>query len=230
MLNIIFQSLLSLNCQALSWKCDYSIIEGPSSTHVLYKEENANIVKWLEKYEYCRAKGNTSIYVDAGKDKCEYSRDICIFYNDQCIINENRQNDPLQECQDLLNDNVLSYDLDSGRIKQDFEETIEEIIEEETETIEEIIEEETETIEEITEECTEEETETTEEETETTEETTEEEIKTTEEITEEETETTEEIAEYTKTTEETETETRYNIISAGKSNKISLLIFLIYVF
>ena len=117
MLNIII--FLSLNCQALSWKCEYSAINGPGSTHFLYKEDNINVVKWLEKYEYCRAKGDTSIYIDAGKSKCEYSRDLCVFYNYQCILNENRKNDPLQECQDLLTNNVLSYELDSGRIKKE---------------------------------------------------------------------------------------------------------------
>lgn len=110
MLNIIFQSFLFLNnCQALSWKCEYPIIDGPGSTHFLYKEENENVVKWIEKYEYCRAKG------DAGKSKCEYSRDICIFDNDQCILNQNRENDPLQECQDLLTNNVLDYELDKDQ-------------------------------------------------------------------------------------------------------------------
>ncbi len=116
MLNIIIQSLLFLRCQALSWKCDYTEIDGPVSSHVLYKEENENVVKWLEKYEYCRAKGDPSIYIDAGKDKCEYSRDICLFYNDECIFNEIRENDSLEECQDLLINNILSYELDSERI------------------------------------------------------------------------------------------------------------------
>ena len=125
MLNIIIQSLLFLRCQALSWKCDYTEIDGPVSTHVLYKEENENVVKWLEKYEYCRAKGDPSIYIDAGKDKCEYSRDICLFYNDECIFNEMRENDSLEECQDLLINNILSYELDSGRINTEPEQETE---------------------------------------------------------------------------------------------------------
>jgi len=113
---MIFLLLFSLQCKALSWKCDYPSIEGPVSTHVLYKEENADVVKWLESYEYCRAKGDPLVYVDAGQPKCEYSRDICVFANNACILNEERQNDPLQECIALLDENTLSWELDSGRI------------------------------------------------------------------------------------------------------------------
>jgi hypothetical protein len=104
-------------CQGLSWKCDYSEIDGPSASHVLYKEDNVNVVKWLEQNEYCRAKGDPTVYTDAGQRKCEYSRNICVFYYDKCIVNPNRVNDPLEECQALLRDNVESSDLDSGRIQ-----------------------------------------------------------------------------------------------------------------
>jgi hypothetical protein len=248
MLNIIIQSLLSLNCQALSWKCDYPTINGPRSTHFLYKEDNVNVVKWLEKYEYCRAKGDSSVYIDAGKGKCEYSRNICVFYNNQCIINENRGNDPLQECQDLLTNNIISYELDSGRIKEEpteeeptEEEPTEEEPTEEEPTEEEPTEEEP-TEEEQTEEpieevpCEEEIIEEIEEEIlEEIEEEIEEEILE-EEILEEETEEIleEEIleepcVEEEEIIEEEIIETEEIMISAGKSNKISLLIFLLFV-
>ena len=118
---IFFQSLFYLNCMALSWLCDYSEIDGPTTTHVLYKEETADIVKWLEKYEYCRAKGDPSVYEDAGQAKCEYSRNLCIYSNDECIFNQERENDPLEECQDLLFNNILSEELDWGRIPSETE-------------------------------------------------------------------------------------------------------------
>jgi hypothetical protein len=228
MLNIIFQSLLSLNCHALSWKCDYSIIDGPKSTHFLYKEDNVNIVKWLEKYEYCRAKGDTSIYIDAGKGKCEYSRNLCVFYNNQCILNENRENDPLQECQDLLNNNDLSYELDSGRIKQVTEE---EVTEEEVQIEEEVTEEVTQIEEPVTENETqiEEVTQIEEPVTEIEEEPLPE-IECQEEVTVTEEEVT--VTEALVTEEEvtvTEALVTERMISAGKSNKISLLIFLLFI-
>jgi len=118
MFNII---LLFYYCNALSFKCDYQSINGPVSTHVLYKEDNLNVVKWLEKYEYCRAKGDTTVYKDAGKDKCEYSRDICFYYDNECIFNETRENDLLEECQDLLNNNILEDGLDLGRQNEPIE-------------------------------------------------------------------------------------------------------------
>jgi len=118
---LFFQGLFSLNCMALSWLCDYSEIDGPTTTHVLYKEETYNIVKWLEKYEYCRAKGDPSVYEDAGQAKCEYSRNLCVFSNYECIFNQERENDPLNECQDLLYINILSDELDSGRIPSETE-------------------------------------------------------------------------------------------------------------
>ena len=118
---LFFQGLFSLNCMALSWLCDYSEIDGPTTTHVLYKEETYNIVKWLEKYEYCRAKGDPSVYEDAGQAKCEYSRNLCVFSNYECIFNQERENDPLNECQDLLYNNILSDELDSGRIPSETE-------------------------------------------------------------------------------------------------------------
>ena len=134
---LFFQSLFSLNCMALSWLCDYSEIDGPTTTHVLYKEETSNVVKWLEKYEYCRAKGDPSVYEDAGQPKCEYSRNLCVFINDECIFNQERENDPLNECQDLLYNNILSDELDSGRIPSGSEDTGSEdtgTVETETET------------------------------------------------------------------------------------------------
>ena len=129
---LFFQGLFSLNCMALSWLCDYSEIDGPTTTHVLYKEETSNIVKWLEKYEYCRAKGDPSVYEDAGQAKCEYSRNLCVF-SDGCIFNQDRENDPLNECQDLLYNNILSDELDSGRIPSENDGS-EETVSEETES------------------------------------------------------------------------------------------------
>ena len=128
---LFFQSLFSLNCMALSWLCDYSEIDGPTTTHVLYKEETSNIVKWLEKYEYCRAKGDPSVYADAGQPKCEYSRNLCVFINDECIFNQERENDLLEECQSLLYDNILSDELDWGRIPTESEQIESEQIESE---------------------------------------------------------------------------------------------------
>lgn len=111
---ILFELLKYIN--ALSWVCNYpNDIIGPVSTHFLYKEDNVNQVKWLEKYEYCRAKGDKSVYIDAGQGKCEYSRGICMWDNENCVLDPNRQNDPLSECLDLLNNNELVDGLDNGR-------------------------------------------------------------------------------------------------------------------
>lgn len=102
---------------SLSWKCDYSNINGPVTTHFLYKEDNVAEVKWLERIEYCRAKGDSSVYRDAGQGKCEYSRGLCYWDSGNCL-NTNRQNDPLNECLDLLNYNTLVEGLDNGRLQQ----------------------------------------------------------------------------------------------------------------
>jgi len=99
---------------ALSWKCEYNQFGDISSTHFLYKEDNLNQVKWLEKIEYCRAKGDTNVYNDAGQGKCEYSRGLCYWNNGNCE-NTNRDNDPLSECQDLINNNILVEGIDNGR-------------------------------------------------------------------------------------------------------------------
>ena len=133
---IFFQSLFYLNCMALSWLCDYSEIDGPTTTHVLYKEETADIVKWLEKYEYCRAKGDPSVYEDAGQAKCEYSRNLCVYSNSECIFNQERENDPLEECIDLLLNNILSEELDWGRIPTETETESVETESVETESVE----------------------------------------------------------------------------------------------
>jgi hypothetical protein len=100
---------------SLSYKCNYPEISGPVATHVLYKEDNVDEVKWLESVEYCRAKGDTSVYRDAGQGKCEYSRGICVWSNSACILNSERGNDSLQECVDLLANNRLVDGLDNGR-------------------------------------------------------------------------------------------------------------------
>lgn len=112
---MLFFLINIVNC--LSWKCEYSEFGSVSTTHFLYKEDNVNEVKWLEKYEYCRAKGDTSVYQDAGQGKCEYSRGLCYWNNGSCE-NTNRSNDPLSECQDLINNNNLVNGLDNGRKKE----------------------------------------------------------------------------------------------------------------
>ena len=103
---------------ALSYVCDYPEFELGKS-HYLYKEEVLPVVKWLAKYEYCRAKGDSSVYADAGQPKCEYSRGIC-FWADQGratgCYETFRENDSLEECQALLANNELSFELDNGRL------------------------------------------------------------------------------------------------------------------
>ena len=112
---MIYYSILICLVYSLSYKCNYNEIEGPVWSSVLYKEDNLAEVKWIESNEYCRAKGDTSVYSDAGQGKCEYSRDICKWYGGSCVINEQRQNDSLEECQSLLRDNLLVNGLDRGR-------------------------------------------------------------------------------------------------------------------
>lgn len=102
---------------SLSWRCQFDKFGSISTTHFLYKEDNVNEVKWLEKYEYCRAKGDRSVYNDAGQRKCEYSRGLCYWNNGFCE-NTNRANDPFFECQDLINNNNLVEGLDNGRKQQ----------------------------------------------------------------------------------------------------------------
>jgi hypothetical protein len=103
---------------ALSYVCDYPEFE-LGKTHYLYKEEVLPVVKWLAKYEYCRAKGDSSVYADAGQPKCEYSRGIC-FWADEGratgCYETFRENDSLEECQNLLANNELSFELDNGRL------------------------------------------------------------------------------------------------------------------
>lgn len=106
--------LLFVSVLSLSWRCDSSEYGDISYTHFLYKEDNVNEVKWLEKNEYCRAKGDTSVYVDAGQGKCEYSRGLC--YWDNGCFNTYRDNDPDSECQDLYYGNTLVGGLDNGRL------------------------------------------------------------------------------------------------------------------
>jgi hypothetical protein len=104
----------------LSYVCDYPEFELGKS-HYLYKEEVLPVVKWLAKYEYCRAKGDSSVYADAGQPKCEYSRGIC-FWADEGratgCYETFRENDSLEECQALLADNALAAigELDNGRM------------------------------------------------------------------------------------------------------------------
>jgi hypothetical protein len=100
---------------SLSYVCDYPQLP-QGSTHYLYKEESLPIVKWLPKYSYCYDKGDPTIYSDAGKLKCEYSRGICIWQDESCIQTL-RPNDWVQECESLLENNELSMELDNGRIK-----------------------------------------------------------------------------------------------------------------
>lgn len=65
---------------------------------------------------YCKDKGDSSIYIDAGQPKCEYSRGICKWDSGVCIETL-RVNDDMQVCIDLLEENTLSDELDNGRIK-----------------------------------------------------------------------------------------------------------------
>lgn len=109
-------SLLVSCVVSLSYVCDYPDVFGDyGKNFVLYKEDNVAEVKWLEKYEYCRAKGDTSVYNDAGQGKCEYSRGIC-YWDGACLMT-NRENDPKTECVDLYNSNTLVAGLDNGRKK-----------------------------------------------------------------------------------------------------------------
>jgi hypothetical protein len=43
-----------------------------------------------------------------------------MFVDNICTIDPSRENDPLEECQDLLNNNILSSELDSGRQNEDY--------------------------------------------------------------------------------------------------------------
>lgn len=97
------------NVLALSWNCDYSCIQDPKSTHVLYKEDNQNVVRWLEKYDYCKRKGEPGTYPDYGEQKCLFSRNICLWDSNtsSCYFDEKRGNDPYSECRALLMDNIL---------------------------------------------------------------------------------------------------------------------------
>ena len=107
--------ILLSNVYCLSWICNYNRFSEIGSTHYLYKEDNVNEVKWLEKYEYCRAKGDNAVYADAGQGKCEYSRGICYWDGSNCLMT-NRQNVPENECIDLYDNNVLVQGLDNGRL------------------------------------------------------------------------------------------------------------------
>lgn len=100
---------------ALSWKCEYTKFGEISSTHFLYKEDHINEIKWLERYDYCKSKGEHNVYKDAGQGKCEFSRGLCYWNNGICE-NTNRTSDSLSECQDLINNNILVKGLDNGRI------------------------------------------------------------------------------------------------------------------
>lgn len=115
MLKLFGMLFLVRAAHGLSWVCNYRCLNGPTSTSVLYKEDNVAEVKWLDKIEYCRAKGDTNVYVDAGQGKCEYSRDVCIWSDETCLVNPNRKNDAYSECRDLLRENVLVDGLDNGR-------------------------------------------------------------------------------------------------------------------
>ena len=106
----LISSLLSL-----SYNCDLGEI---SKTHFLYKEDNVNEVKWLEKQEYCKAKGDGSVYRDAGQGKCEYSRGLC-YWDGQNCLNTYRGYDNFDECVNLLINNALVEGLDNGRLKNE---------------------------------------------------------------------------------------------------------------
>lgn len=124
-------------CLSLSYVCSYPEFSLGDSNY-LYKEELVDVVKWLDKFEYCRAKGDSSVYSDAGQAKCEYSRGIC--YWDGGCRETFRENDSFDECLALLSNNELSFELDNGRltiptVEEDSEEDPEEVDEpQETET------------------------------------------------------------------------------------------------
>lgn len=99
---------------SLSYNCN---LGGISNTHFLYKEDNVNEVKWLEKEEYCNLKGDSSVYRDAGQAKCEYSRGLCYWDNGYCL-NTYRDYDNSEECVNLLLNNILVAGLDNGRLKE----------------------------------------------------------------------------------------------------------------
>jgi hypothetical protein len=103
---------------ALSYVCDYPEFE-LGKTHYLYKEEVLPVVKWLAAFEYCRAKGDSSVYADAGQPKCEYSRGICFWAVEgraTGCYETFRENDSIEECRALLAENELSFELDNGRL------------------------------------------------------------------------------------------------------------------
>lgn len=116
-------------CLSLSYVCSYPDFSLGDSNY-LYKEELVDVVKWLDKFEYCRAKGDSSVYSDAGKAKCEYSRGIC--YWDGGCRETFRENDSFDECLALLSNNELSFELDNGRLTIP---TVEEDSEEEPEDV-----------------------------------------------------------------------------------------------
>lgn len=101
----------SLN--SLSYNCNLGEI---SKTHFLYKEDNVREVKWLEKIDYCKAKGLTTVYRDAGQGKCEYSRGLCYWDGKNCL-NTYRDFDNFDECVNLLLNNILVDGLDNGRLQ-----------------------------------------------------------------------------------------------------------------
>lgn len=104
---LVFAAIFVKSAVCLSWMCNYPCIDGPVDTHLLYKEDNVNEVKWVEKYSYCSKKADPNVYPDAGEGKCLYSRDICIWENDTCVLNPGRTNDKFLECRDLLAQNTL---------------------------------------------------------------------------------------------------------------------------
>lgn len=109
-------AIATTSTNALSYVCNYDIFP-PSYTHYLYKEEDEPIVKWLPKESYCKDKGNTAIYIDAGQAKCEYSRGICKWdYEANTCIDTSPPNDSQQTCIDLLQQNTLSDQLDNDRL------------------------------------------------------------------------------------------------------------------
>lgn len=112
--------------KSLSYFCDYDIFGEKRFSNFLYKEEELPEIKWLGKFEYCRAKGDPNIYIDAGKDKCEYSRGLCYWENGSCL-NTYRASDTYKDCMEVWLNNELVDGLDRGRLKMTFVEPMQEV-------------------------------------------------------------------------------------------------------
>jgi hypothetical protein len=108
--------LLITSVIGLAYQCDYPAFGEISKIKFLYKEDNISQVKWLDTINYCNDKGNPTIYLDAGQGKCENSRELCYWNENEECLNTFRGPDSYQECLDLWVNNVLVEGLDNGRL------------------------------------------------------------------------------------------------------------------